>query len=72
MELAYGLYMAEAEGFLNTKTGKINALIKDLKGIKNQGLNPNDYLLELLEINNLTLEELTEEEARFIERSVDG
>lgn len=72
MELAYGLYMAEVEGFLNTKTGKINALIKDLKGIKNQGLNPNDYLLGLLEINNLTLEELTEEEARFIERSVDG
>ena len=72
MELAYGLYMAEAEGFLDTRKGKINALIKDLKGIKNQGLNPNDYLLGFLEINNLTLEELTEEEARFIERSVDS
>ena len=72
MKIAYGLYMAEAEGFLDTRKGKINALIKDLKCIKNQGLNPNDYLLGFLEINNLTLEELTEEEARFIERSVDG
>ena len=72
MKLAYGLYMAETEGFLNTKTGKINALIKDLKSIKNQGLNPNDYLQGFLAINDLALEELTEEEARFIERSVDN
>lgn len=72
MELAYGLYMAEAEGFLDTRKGKINALIKDLKYVKSQGLDPNDYLLGFLEINDLTLEELTEEEARFIERSVDG
>lgn len=72
MRLEYGLYMAEAEGFLNTKKSKINAFIKDLKNIKNQGLNPNDYILKLLEKNNLTLEELTEEEARFIERSIDG
>ena len=31
MDLPYGLYMAECEGYLDTQESKINKIIKDLK-----------------------------------------
>ena len=31
MELAYGLFMAEAEGYLDTHYNRVGALIRDLK-----------------------------------------
>ena len=62
MNLAYGLFMAEAEGFLKESTA-IDKVIEDLIGIKQLGLNPGNYLEEALSSHglrsyNLSLEEI--------------
>lgn len=73
MELAYGLYMAEAEGLLlNKRKENIELVISDLRNLKMNGLNPNKYINAILLMHDLTLEELTDAEARYIEQEVDG
>lgn len=61
----YFMYMAEASGMDNlvsTRTAKINAVIKDFKSLVSRGVNPNDYIEEVLARHGLTEDMLTEKE----------
>lgn len=69
MNLAYGLFMAEAEGFLKEPTA-IDRVIKDLIGIKQLGLNPGNYLEETLSSHGLRLYDLSMEEIYCIKSKV--
>ena len=69
----YFMYMAEQEGktnLISTRTAKINAIIKDLKYIRNKVSNPNDYIEEVLSKYGLTEDMLTDSECRKINESV--
>lgn len=66
MNLAYGLYMAEAEGHLSNKPRNLKKLINDLRlraylGFKSVTLD-NEYLSDF----DLTLDDLTETDLRTI------
>lgn len=69
MNLAYGLFMAEAEGFLKESTA-IDKVIEDLIGIKQLGLNPGNYLEETLSNHGLRSYELSLEEIYCIKSKV--
>ena len=65
----YFMFMAEAEGFdnlVNTRTAAINAIIKDFKYIISSGENPNDYIDEVFNRHNLTIDSLSPEELEKI------
>ena len=65
----YFMYMAEKEGFdnlVNTRTASINAVIKDFKYIISSGKNPNDYIDEVFNRHNLTIDSLSPEELEKI------
>ena len=69
VDSGYFMFMAEAEGFdnlVNTRTAKVNAIIKDFKYIISSGENPNDYIDDVFNRHNLTIEELTETEVEKI------
>lgn len=69
MNLAYGLFMAEAEGFLKESTA-IDKVIEDLIGIKQLGLNPGNYLEETLSSHGLRSYDLSLEEIYYIKSKV--
>lgn len=69
MNLAYGLFMAEAEGFLKESTA-IDKVIEDLIGIKQLGLNPGNYLEETLSSHGLRSYDLSLEEIYCIKNKV--
>lgn len=69
MNLAYGLFMAEAEGFLKESTA-IDKVIGDLIGIKQLGLNPGNYLEETLSSHGLRSYDLSLEEIYCIKSKV--
>lgn len=69
MNLAYGLFMAEAEGFLKELTA-IDKVIEDLIGIKQLGLNPGNYLEETLSSHGLRSYDLSLEEIYCIKSKV--
>lgn len=69
----YFMYMAEAEGhdnLVNTRTAKVNAVIKDLKDIKGKVYDPNPYIPEVLAKHGLTEDMLTDAECNKIMREV--
>lgn len=62
-------YILEANGnynLCNTRTAAINSIIKDFKYIISSGENPNDYIDDVFNRHNLTIEELTETEVEKI------
>lgn len=69
MNLAYGLFMAEAEGFLKEPIA-IDKVIEDLIGIKQLGLNPENYLEGALSNHGLRLYDLSLEEIYCIKSKV--
>ena len=69
----YFMYMAEAEGhseLVSTRAAKINAIIKDFKSLIDRGLNPNEYIYEVLTSHGLNENLLTEAEIEKINRVV--
>jgi len=71
----YFMYMAEAEGktnLVNTRTAKINAIIKDFKYIVQQGKDPNLYIDDVLAGYGLTEDMLTQKECERIMGYVNG
>lgn len=71
----YFMYMAEAEGktnLINTRTAKINAIIKDFKYIVQQGKDPNLYIDDVLAGYGLTEDMLTEKECERIMGCING
>lgn len=71
----YFMYMAEAEGktnLINTRTAKINAIIKDFKYIVQQGKDPNLYIDDVLAGYGLTEDMLTKKECERIMGCING
>lgn len=71
----YFMYIAEAEGhdeLIDTRTAKINAVIKDFKYIVKQGENPNNYIADVLAKHGLTEDMLTDKECEKIMGYVNG
>ena len=59
MNLSYGLFMAEAEGYLDTHESKVQKMLRDIQWLHDQGLEKftiNDAYLHRF---GLKLEELT-------------
>ena len=68
-------YITEAEGITSinsTRATKINAIIKDFKSLVRQGLDPNEYIYEVLHKYGLSQDLLTEAEIRKINGAVNG
>lgn len=69
VDSGYFMYMAEAEGYpdlVNTRTAKINAIIKDFKYIISIVDNPNDYKKQIFAKYGLTEDMLTDAECQRI------
>ena len=69
MNLAYGLFMAEAEGYLDTHYSKVQALIKDLKKKQRSGYDSYVITSSYLKKFDLTFEDLTSEDWKQIDYS---
>ena len=73
VDSGYFMYMAEAEGhdkLVNTRTAKVNAVIKDLQYVVSCGENPYNHLDRILFNHDLCEEMLTDEECRRISNCV--
>ena len=64
MDLAYGLFMAEAEGYLDTHESKVQRVLKDIQRLYREGCG--EFIVEsgYLENFGLTFEELTGHDLR--------
>jgi hypothetical protein len=69
MDFSEMMFYAEAEGFLPTRMGKINAVIKDIKDDPRPWLTKN-AIEKIIEKNGLHIEDLTEREIRYINASI--
>lgn len=67
MDLAYGLFMAETNGLLDTHESKVQKLLKDLKAKAEYGLD--SWVIDDLYLSNfgLKIEDLTAKDLRRIE-----
>ena len=75
VDSGYFGYITEAEGITSinsTRATKINAIIKDFKSLVRQGLDPNEYIYEVLHKYGLSQDLLTEAEIRKINGAVNG
>ena len=59
MDLGYGLYMAEAEGYLNTHESKVQKVLRDIRYRYNMGQEELTIDSDYLEPFGLTLSDLT-------------
>lgn len=70
MTLAYGLYMAEQEGYLdNLREKNINNIIEDVKKYPNKVM-PNLVFFSICQQNGISYESLTDEELRRIKENI--
>ena len=69
MNMSYCFYMAEAEGLLPTKTGKLNAVIADVKKYPEPSIDLY-HLEQILNKHGLTCDELTAKDFAYIENGI--
>lgn len=70
MTLAYGLYMAEQEGYLdNSREKNINNIIKDVKKYPDKVM-PSLVFFSICQQNGISYESLTDEELRRIKENI--
>lgn len=69
MDMSYYFFMAEAEGLLPTRAGKINAVINDIKAYPRPEIGFSEFQ-RILESHGLRYEELTTRERRYIDASI--
>lgn len=65
MNFNYGMFMAEQEGLLKTRAGKINSIIKQIKAYPGEIL-PKAVFIAIVEINGIDPNSLTEKEMNKI------
>lgn len=70
MTLSYGLYMAECEGYLDTKESKINAMLKDIVDKHNRGITHMNLNQDYVEQFGLDIEDLTQSDVNRCERAL--
>ena len=63
------LYMAECEGLLPTRAGKINAVIRAIKGYPGSSIDMDDFR-KILNDYGLNYEDLSEREIRYINAKI--
>ena len=63
------MFMAEAEGQLPTRVGRLNAVIKDIKMISTPSID-SDTLISILNKNGIELKSLTQKEFDYILRGI--
>lgn len=68
--LAYGLYMAECEGYLNTKESKVNAMLKDIVNKHNRGITYMELDQDYVSQFGLDIEDLTQNDINRCERAL--
>lgn len=71
MNLAYGLFMAEAEGYLNTREGRIQGAINDFVRYARMGFDINNSALQLKVYRENGLSNLTDREMIRIKTGVE-
>lgn len=69
MTFAQTMFMAEAEGLLPTRAGKINAIINDIKKYPCSTIGFKEFEL-ILERYGLCYDKLTDREIRYINASI--
>lgn len=70
MNLAYGLFMAEAEGYLNTREGRIQGVINDFVRYARLGFDINNTALQLKVFRENGLSNLSDLETMRIQIGV--
>ena len=70
MDLAYGLFMAEAEGFLDTREGKIQKCINEFVQFYKKGFDIGLTAVQTSIFDKCNLSNLSEREFRRIEYEV--
>lgn len=68
-DIGYYLYMAEADGLLPTRTGKINAVIREVKAYPSPEIELSEFK-KILRKNGLRYEDLTSKEINYINASL--
>lgn len=68
--LDYGLYMAECEGYLNTKESKVNAMLKDIVDKHNRGITYMELDQDYVSQFGLDIEDLTQNDINRCERAL--
>lgn len=73
MKLDYFLYMNEAEGtdFVNTRTARINAAIKDFVMMAKEGFDINDDNIQAIMLEDYKIENITHKEIDYITKKVE-
>lgn len=66
MDLSYGLFMAEAEGYLDTHESKVQRVLKDIQRLYNEGCGQLTIGDNYLDQFGLRFEELNEYDLRRI------
>ena len=68
MDLGYGLFMAEAEGHLNTTEGRKQRMLRDSRYKQNMGHTKLTINAEYLSDFDLTFDDLTDADYRRIDK----
>jgi hypothetical protein len=68
--LAFHLFMAEAEGYLDTHDGKVNAMLKDLCDKHDRGITYMNLNQDYVEQFGLDIEDLTQSDVNRCERAL--
>ena len=68
--LDYGLYMAEYEGYLDTKESKVNAMLKDIVDRHNRGITYMELDQNYVSQFGLDIEDLTQSDVNRCEKAL--
>lgn len=71
MNLDYGLFMAETEGYLDTRESKIQCVIKELVELNRSGVDINSSSVQSEIWNKYKLDPMTMKECDRIKREVE-
>ena len=69
MKFSELMYYAETAGELPTRTGRLNAVIRDIKRIPSPTID-SDTLISILNKNGIELKDLTQKEFDYILRGI--
>jgi len=72
MELAYGLFMAEAEGYLDTREGRIQRSINEFVRLYNKGVDIHLLSIQKSVFNRCQLFDLSNAELMQIKTAVES
>lgn len=69
MDFNYGMFMAEQEGLLKTRAGKINSIVKQMKAYPDETI-PKAVFIAIAEMNGIDPNSLTTKEMNKINSEI--